>query len=187
MKSKLFLPSLLALSIFHLSLGVGAAADAITLSNPGFENQLDGWENQEDNGMSKAVTEAAHTGKFGLRVADDSEETGSAIYSQKIPVSAGKTYEVQFWARNVSGTGIGVYLRFVKADGRLIVPTSEDEKIADRNPVVEVNKTQTEWKQLSGKKVAPSEAVALMIYIHSYSKHKVIADFDDFSLSEVAN
>ena len=184
MKSKLLLSILVAVGTLRASVVPGVAADALTLSNPGFENQLTGWDSQEDNGMSKVIAEAAHTGKFGLRVTDDSDTAGSSISSQRIPVTEGKTYQVQFYARVLSGDGIGVYLRFLKADGKQVAPATEEEKTAGPKPAVQVDKNQLAWLQFTGTKTAPNEAVSMVIYIHSYSKHKVMADFDDFALTE---
>ena len=186
MKSKLLLSILVAVGTLRVAVVPVVAADALTLSNPGFENQLTDWDSQEDNGMSKVIAEAAHAGKFGLRVTDDSDTAGSSVISRRIPVTEGKTYQVQFFARVLSGEGIGVYLRFLKADGKPIVLTSDEEKTADQKPVVQVDKNQLSWLQFTGKKTAPNEAATAVIFIHSYSKHKVTADFDDFAVAEVA-
>ena len=185
MKPSLTFTILLAVGTLCVA-SMSSASDALTLHNPGFENQLNDWDNQEDGGMSKVTSEAAHGGKFGLRVTDDSDLAGSGLYSQKIPVSGGKTYQVQCWYRTLSGSGIGLYLRFLRADGKMIAPTTEEDKAADRTPVAEADKNQGSWAQLSGKKTAPAEATMMVIYIHSYSKHKVMADFDDFAVTEVA-
>lgn len=186
MKLKRLIPLLAAVICTQVNPPSTIAADALTLSNPGFEKQLSDWETEETDVMSKAEAEAAHTGKAGLRVNDDSEQAGSSLTSQKIPVSAGKTYQVQFWSRVLSGYGVGVYLRFLKADGKPVVPGTEEERTAERTPAVDLDKNQLSWALTSGKRTAPADAVTMMIYIHSYSKHKVIADFDDFVISEVA-
>src|SRR3954467_8171603 len=41
-----------------------------SLTNGGFEQGIAEWNGKNDNDMSHAVAEAAHTGKLGLRVID---------------------------------------------------------------------------------------------------------------------
>ena len=183
MKHTLLTPVLVAGCLCAL-LPTGRAATELKIPNAGFEEQLNQWENQEDNGMSKVSAGAAHGGKVGLHVTDDSEERGSALYSQKISVNPGATYEVQFWGRVLSGSGIGVYLRFLGADGKS-VSSSDEDKAAERTPVVNLDKNQGSWKLMSGQKTAPAGATSVVIFIHSYAKFMVTADVDDFVLSEV--
>ncbi|MCK7473082.1 MAG: carbohydrate binding domain-containing protein [Rhodopseudomonas palustris] len=73
----------------------------VTLTNPGFEKTLEGWKIVQAAGLVRTMTDAAHSGKRGLRVADDSAERNT-IVSCAFPFVPGDAYECRFWARVVS-------------------------------------------------------------------------------------
>lgn len=163
---------------------VTQAGQTLELTNPGFENDIDDWDPKGDGDMSKAVPEAAHSGSKGLRVTDASLEAGSSLVSKQFDAAGGKFYQARFWARNIEGFGVGVYLRFYDKDGKMIAADPETEKELDLGPT-QVEKEQTEWKQLLCRKKAPDGSVKVQIFIHSYQNFTVTADFDDFTLAEV--
>jgi hypothetical protein len=152
----------------------------IELQNPSFEGDLSGWSANGDNGMSLPSPEAAHTGKIGLRVTDNNAQKGSSLATERFPVSPGKNYQSQFWARTVSGDGIGVYLRFFDAGGKML--TWQDLK---NEIVVRVPGSAASWSQFLVRGVAPKGAASISVWIHSFSATKVVADFDDFTLVEI--
>jgi hypothetical protein len=154
-----------------------AAETALPLANAGFEERLTGWNNANDNGMSAAVPEAARGGKLGLRVTDTSDTLGSSLAAKRFPTTPGKTYEIRFQGRIVQGEGIAVYLRFYDAKGAYLNTPELKNQIN-----VPVRRTDTEWKQFSKKGVAPAGAVQGEVWIHSFTKNVVTADFDDFVL-----
>lgn len=172
-------PSTCILASFCLAIStVGFAADTvITVPNSGFEQKGEGWKAEQDNGMSTFVPEAAHTGKLGLRVTDASATLGSSLFSPRFPATAGKSYEVRFYGRNLKGAGIAVYLKFYDATGKLLNTPELKNQIN-----VPVRRTDTEWKQFSVAGVAPATATQVEIWVHSFTKNEVTADFDDFVL-----
>jgi hypothetical protein len=168
----------LAASLLLALSSVGFAADTvITVPNSGFEQKGEGWKAEQDNGMSTFIAEAAHTGKLGLRVTDASATLGSSLASPRFPATAGKSYEVRFYGRNVKGTGIAVYLKFYDAAGKLLNTPELKNQVN-----VAVRKNDTDWKQFSVAGVAPATATQVEIWIHSFTKNEVTADFDDFVL-----
>jgi hypothetical protein len=156
------------------------AETPLVLVNGDFEQQLTGWSATGDNGMSAVVAEAAHTGKLGLRVTDASDTLGSSLAAAKFPATAGKTYEVRFASRLIKGNAIGVYVRFYDAKGDFLnTPEKKNQNI------LRMTVRDTEWKDRSLKAVAPEGSVQVEVWIHSFTKGQVTADFDGFSLVEL--
>eukprot|EP01035_Chromulina_nebulosa_P054531 gene54531-74706_t len=152
------------------------AEKPLALANGDFEQQLTGWTATGDNGMSAVVAEAAHTGKFGLRVTDTSDTLGSSLAAAKFPATPGKTYEVRFASRVIKGNAIGVYVRFYDAKGAYLnTPEKKNQNI------FRMAAKDTEWKQNTLKGVAPEGAVQVEVWIHSFTKGQVTADFDGFT------
>lgn len=173
--------SLLIASLLSLGLAATARAEkAVPLANGGFEQKLIGWSHSGDNAMSVPVAEAARTGKLGLRVTDASDTLGSSVATKRLPAVAGKTYEVRFAGRVVSGSGIGVYVRFFDAKGKPLNSQAKKNEI-----IATLNKNDTEWKDRSAKGVAPADTALVEVWIHSFSKNLVTADFDDVTLIEL--
>ena len=157
------------------------AQQPLDLPNPGFEEEFTGWVvSNQDNGMSKASAEAARNGQAGLRVEDRDSEFGSSLFSGAVPAEAGKKYAVKFWARNLEGEGLGVYLIFFDSQGRYL----NKQELKNEN-IVSVPKGARDWEQFTVEGVAPDEAASLKIWIHSFTKNHVSADVDDFSVLEI--
>lgn len=175
MKSALagFALSLLAASAF-------AGENVIALPNPGFEEKTATWNTANDQGMSVAIPEAAHSGKLGLRVTDESGSLGSSLATRRFPATPGKSYEMRFFARLVKGEGIAVYLRFYNAKGEFLNTPALKNQIS-----APIRRDATEWKAFAKKGVAPEGAVQVEIWVHSFTDKVVTADFDDFVLFEL--
>ena len=169
----------LSLSLL-VSTAVLAAEKVIALPNPGFEEQTASWNAANDQGMSVAIPEAAHGGKLGLRVTDDSKTLGSSLAAQRFPATPGKNYEVRFHGRSVKGEGIAVYLRVYNEKGEFLNTPALKNQIN-----VPIRRADTEWKAYSKKGVAPAGTVQVEVWIHSFTANVVTADFDDFVLVEL--
>lgn len=151
------------------------AGDSPPLPNADFEQQLTGWSNPFK--MGSTSTDSAHGGKLGLHVEDADPEKGSAIDSATLPVEPGQTYQLNFWARNLSGKGLGVYLKFSDASGQPVA-TPPDHSMLEL-PV------DSDWKMYVICCTAPPDAARCHVFIHSYTNALVTADLDDFALSAV--
>jgi hypothetical protein len=173
--------SLFATALVVFSLAATARAEKpIAIANGGFEEQLTGWDVTRDNGMSVATAEAARKGKFGLRVTDKSDTLGSSLGTKQIPVTPGKAYEARFSARLVSGQGIAVYIRFFNAKGEVLNTLEKKNQNS-----VGITRAAKEWTDFSVKGVAPADAAKVDVWVHSFLKNVVTADFDEISFFEL--
>ncbi len=148
----------------------------LTLSNPGFESGLAGWISREDKTLMSIVTpEAARTGRFGLRVTDESGTAGADLATRQMPVEPGRAYCFSVYARVVSGSGVAAYLRFFDAKGRHLNPWPQATDLAHiQSP---------DWREYTVTAVPPEGAKVMDAWIHSYNGAKVVADFDDVSMT----
>jgi hypothetical protein len=151
----------------------------LKLPNAGFESGLTDWDNGGDDNLSRSTPEAAMRGDAGLRVEDEDKEKGSSLQSAYLPAAAGRTYRANFWARMVSGDGIAVYLRFFDAE-RVLLNSYESGK----ENLLAVPSGQASFRQFTLEAVAPPGTAVVAVWIHSYTKNVVIADFDDLSVLE---
>lgn len=172
---------LLSLSLLPAISASAAAEKILPLPNAGFEDKLASWNNANDHGMSAAIPEAARSGKLGLRVTDTSDSLGSSLAAKRFPATPGRSFEVRFQGRIVKGEGIAVYLRFYNAKGEFLNRPELKNQIN-----VAVRRTDTEWKEFAKRGVAPAGAVQVEVWVHSFTKNVVTADFDDFVLVELA-
>ena len=155
-----------------------APADGNLLANGGFEQHLASWDGRKDGGMSKAVLEAAHDGKLGLRVEDDDDVKGSSLGSEQVPAGPGRKFELRFWGRIMSGRGAAAYLQFFDADGNQL-------NKMELNNTIRVLLRGGEWKEYSLSGTAPDGAATVRVWVHTHTETRVIADFDDFVLVEM--
>lgn len=176
--------TLLIAVLLQVTVATGRTEPGIEIQNPGFEHGLRDWINKQDNGMSQAIAEARHDGELGLRVEDNQTNAGSSLYSNKFRVTAGKVYQLRFWARMISGDGVGVYIVFYDAKGKTFMETKEEELKNHLDPLT-IPMKQTEWKEFILRKAAPEGAVEARIWIHSYTSSQSISEFDEFHLVEL--
>lgn len=149
----------------------GEVAHAI--ANNGFEGGLAFWTTSGDGGMSAAVTNAAKSGSYGLRVTDASTTLGSSVASAKFPVQPGWTYQLRYWGRQLSGNGMGTYLEFYNASNGYVT-----------NALKQLSAV-SDWREQALRATAPAGAATVRAWLHSYSGSIVTADFDNLVLSEI--
>ncbi|MDP0501827.1 MAG: carbohydrate binding domain-containing protein [Verrucomicrobiota bacterium JB022] len=147
----------------------------VGIANPGFEGQLDFWDDTGDNGLSVADTNAAFNGSYGVRVTDNSASLNSSLKSEEVPATAGKTYQVRFRARVNSGEGVRVWLRFSNASGSII-----DEQSYTLPSAADA----ADWRQYVLQAIAPASTAFVRVRIRSFATSGLEADFDDFVLME---
>ena len=145
------------------------------LANPGFEaGNLSGWSNAGDGNMTLINSSAARTGGYGIRVTDSVTTAGSYLLTPTFPVGEGYNYQVDFASRLISGSGIGVYLIYLDANGAEV-----------GRYILGVPTNTTNWTPFTFQMRAPAGAVSAFVQIHSYNASIVTADFDDFSIKAV--
>jgi len=155
-------------------------AEPVPLLNPGFEDGQNGWK-FKDKGISLVLGEAAHSGKSGLRINDDSPDLGSDVACARFATEPGKKVIARCWARYIEGDGLGVYLRFYKGDGTCLNSLELNNEIK-----VVIPKDTLDWKKFEVPALAPEEAIEGEIWIRSWSHALVKAELDDFELEQVA-
>lgn len=151
----------------------------LPLLNPSFEQQLSGWKKPATEEMSYVV-EAAHSGKYGLRVTDNDEKTGSSLLSERISIILGKRHQLRFWARAVEGEGVAVYLRFLSPENK-VLSTQE----AGNEVKVLIPKKAVTWRQFSIDVPPVEGASKIEVWIHSFSTAVAVADIDDITVIEL--
>ena len=156
------------------------AAPALPLSNPGFEEGVQGWVSSAEDkaaSLSTVTAEAARSGKSGLRVNQPEGGPGSWFQSTRTSVDAGGNYRVSFWARTLKTSGIGVWVQFF-----------DDERKEVKAPAtlaVQVPQDSPEWAQVGINIRVPDGATSVTLAIHCYSKRPTLADFDDFAITSI--
>jgi len=153
-------------------------AEPVPLANPGFENGQEGWK-IKDQGISQVEAEAAHTGKSGLRINDESPDLGSDVTCARFNTEPGKKVTVRCWARFIEGDGLGVYLRFYKGDGSCLNTAALHTEIK-----IVIPKDARDWRKFELSAPAPEDAIEGEIWIRSWSHAVLKADLDDFELEQ---
>jgi hypothetical protein len=150
------------------------------MENPDFEAGLSGWESRGAQGQVFAMSEAAHQGATGLRVIHDSENKSVTLASAYHRIVPGKKYETRFWARIVRGEGIAVYLGFYSKAHVLL----NKQELGNENRIP-ISRPAKDFREFSVQGLAMAEAYYVRIWIYSSATAQVVADFDDFGLTEL--
>lgn len=167
------------LQLFTMLLcGALAAETALQFPNAGFEEKAPAWKL---NQLCRIIPEAAHTGKFGLRIEDDLDTDGASVFAPRIDVAGGTDIVVRFWARSIAnGQKTGIYLRFVDAKGKSL----NGQKLGNDN-ITYVASGATAWREHIAIAKAPANATQLALWIHSVNNAFSKADIDDFSIAVI--
>ncbi|MBQ9445508.1 MAG: hypothetical protein IJU61_02865, partial [Victivallales bacterium] len=167
------------LQLFTMLLcGALAAETALQFPNAGFEEKAPAWKL---NQLCRIIPEAAHTGKFGLRIEDDLDTDGASVFAPRIDVAGGTDIVVRFWARSIAnGQKTGIYLRFVDAKGKSL----NGQKLGNDN-ITYVASGATAWREHIAVAKAPANATQLALWIHSVNNAFSKADIDDFSIAVI--
>src|SRR5687768_7960899 len=81
------------------------------LLNGGFEEGLEGWKIASPLHIGELSIEQAASGKQSLKIADNDATVGSNVTAARVPVQPGQ-YILKGQVFPVSGTGLGIYVRF---------------------------------------------------------------------------
>ncbi|MDR1281099.1 MAG: heparinase II/III family protein [Opitutaceae bacterium] len=158
-----------------------AASEPVPFPNAGFEDGLQSWvqdENDRTHGLSRITPDAARTGAAGLRVTQRGDTPGSWLQSARLPVSGDNAYRLEFWARVVEQSGIGVWIQFYDENRRTIKPP-------DGGVTVLLKPAPADWTRYESVLTTPAGAAWLTVAVHGYNRRAVLADFDNFSLTPV--
>lgn len=147
------------------------------LQNAGFESGTDGWKIIEKEPISTVTGEAAHAGKSGLRITDESKELGANVSNDRFPVTPGQKVTIGFWGRStVEGIGAVMVIPYT-ANNRAIL----DEK-GKQLFLISIKKDLGDWDRYDAEFIVPDEATSVGISIRTWTGSTGTADLDDFEL-----
>ena len=169
MKKLLFISLCIALQLI---------AEIIEVPNGGFENGYDKWTPADKAFLAAVTDEQAHTGRYSLKITDESEKDGSMFESKAIPVKGGEILQLSGWFYAVSGNGCGIYLRQERADGKVTVGGNDCHLRG-------MGGSYERWMPFSCRVALDPETAFVVLYFHSYMKAKVIIYFDDLQMETI--
>lgn len=166
--------------LFVTVLSVGPASLAETLvpmPNAGFELGATAWTIPAGSRFATLSTEQAASGRRSLKITDADRHDGSNVTGPPVAIPAPGFYELRGKVFPVSGSGLGIYLRFLGAKKE---PLSGDRHLRG------LGGSDNRWKPFSAEVMVPEEAAYVQLWIHSYSAAVVTAYLDDFELVQIS-
>jgi hypothetical protein len=110
---------------------------------------------------------------------DADKNKGSNIHSARMPAQGDRQYELRGQVFPVSGTGLGLYMIYLNAEGQRINPTDEAGNIASvGSPEGEKGK----WSAFALPFRTPPETAQMQVWIHTYNAAEVVAYLDDLEV-----
>nr|CAA9213287.1 hypothetical protein AVDCRST_MAG63-86 [uncultured Armatimonadetes bacterium] len=184
MKRACVFPCALAvLAVLTAANAVGGGPDRgtpLVLPNGDFEKGGQGWTITPGETMTTFSAERARSGKTALRVADGDDKQGSSATGPRVPVPGAGAYRLHAQAFPVSGSGLGVYVRVLDRDGKLIGSQDDHQRAAPAAPV-------GQWVPFMLDVYTPDEAAFLEVWVHSYGAARVTAFLDDLRFVALGN
>jgi len=148
------------------------------LRNGGFELGSWAWRIPK-NGMGSVSDEQAATGQHSLKIVDESKKRGSNISSARLPIDGPGSFELRGKVFRASGNGVGMYLKYWDANGKLLNKTDHRGWISG---VTTAQGPVGEWAPFKCRFTAPPDTASLQIWIHSANAAKVAAYLDDLEI-----
>jgi hypothetical protein len=148
------------------------------LFNGDFRLGASGWS-LPDGGISEVTDEMAASGERSLKVSDETDEGGSSATSARFALDGAGPWLLRGKVHHVSGSGIGMYVRYYDASGRGITETDERGHI---DPVGSLDGEAGQWTEFEFGFVAPEGTAKIDIWIHSYNAAQVTAYIDDLEV-----
>lgn len=145
---------------------------AVPMLNGGFEQGAAGWKIGGTPPLATVSQERAATGRYSLKISDDSDKDGSDVTSGSVPLKGPGYYTLRGKAFPVSGSGLGIYLRLLDRNGRKL----SGNEVLRSAPVGPVGG----WGPVTLEIEAPATAAFAQVWIHSYGSARVTAYLDDF-------
>ena len=151
------------------------------LRNGGFEYAAWGWSIPK-GGMGSISTEQAASGSHSLKIVDTNRTVGSNISSGRIAI-ASRDFELRGKVFLVSGDGVGMYVRYLDSERRML--NKQDVRGYIR-ALDTVGKTPGAWEPFALRFTAPEGTVYLQAWIHSVTSAVTTAYLDDLAIVPVA-
>ncbi len=151
-----------------------SALSQTLLPNGDFELGGFAWDIRD--GMSTISAEQAASGKASLKIVDRRQEAGSNVSSAIMAAEAGKEYILSGKVFHISGSGIGMYIKFFDDKGNLL---NEADAKGNIPPVGSLSGPVGQWTEFRFPFRTPPHAVQMQLWIHSYNAAQVEAYLDD--------
>ncbi len=148
------------------------------LFNGDFALDGSGWRIPED-GVSEVSDEMAVVGERSLKIADDTEETGSNVTAARMQVEGETGWLLRGQVHHVSGSGIGMYMRYYDGAGNLLNETDDRGWLG---PVGSLEGPVGEWTPFEYEFETPPGTTRMDLWIHSYNASQVTAYIDDLQI-----
>ena len=152
--------------------------DGGLLRNGGFERLNQGWNLGRDR-MGSIAAEQAASGEASLKIVDRSKKSGSNISSTRMPVHGAGQFELRGKVFHVSGSGIGMYVRYLDPERKLL---NVLDKRGWLGSVGSLEGKPGTWAPFTFRFEAPDQTAFLQVWIHSYNAAQVEAYLDDLQI-----
>ena len=149
------------------------------LRNGAFEEGSWAWRIPKD-GMGSLSNDHAASGRTSLRILDSSKTHGSNIHSARVPVEGVRAFELRGKVLPISGDGVGVYVKYLDKDNRLLNETTSE--LGAIPSLMSLGGSSRQWEPFAVRCQAPEGTAYLRVWIHSYSTAVVEAYLDDLEI-----
>ena len=156
-----------------------AAPGQVLLPNGGFEEGAQGW-NLPSGGMGAIATDEAAGGKASLKITDHDRSAGSDVSSATMRAAPDADYVLRGKMRQVSGDGLGLYLRFFDPRHRSLNAADGNGNTA---PVGTVKGGAGAWLPFALRFHTPPGTTRMQLWIHSFSSAETEAYLDDLEIA----
>ena len=150
------------------------------LRNGSFEEGNWGWKIRE-GGMGSLSNEQASDGKTSLKIVDPNKKDGSSITSARMPIGKVGPFELRGKVFRVSGSGVGMYMRYLDQDGKMLNKRLNDQGWI--GAVMTVTGPVGKWEPFAMSFTPPEGTVFLQLWIHSASGAVVTAYLDELKIA----
>ncbi|MBD3293527.1 MAG: hypothetical protein GF393_11425 [Armatimonadia bacterium] len=154
----------------------GLKGDSV-LFNGDFELGAAGWS-LSDGGISTVTDEMAVSGEQSLKIVDEADAAGSNVVSARFEAEPGQ-WVLRGKVHHVSGSGIGMYMRYYDDAGRRINEADERGHIG---PVGSLEGEAGDWVDFEFSFEPPAGTTHMDVWIHSYNAAAVTGFIDDLEV-----
>jgi len=148
------------------------------LRNGDFEWGGWGWGIPKDD-LGQLSEEQAAGGKRSLKITDHDRKLGSSVTSQRISAGPDEKFVLRGKIRHQSGSGVGLYVRFYNAEGKLL--NKHDAR--GNSPSLGVPRGAVgQWAAFEFPFTTPADTRWMTLWIHSGSTADVEAYLDDLEI-----
>jgi len=131
------------------------------------------------NSQGEVSGELAAIGERSLRITDEDDRLGSNVASAPMAADGAGRWLLRGQAHHVSGSGIGMYMRYYDADGNRLNEADERGWIS---PVGSLEGEVGAWQPFELEFETPEGTTSMDLWIHSYSSARVVAYLDDLRI-----